>query len=112
MLAFQAPPLPRQGQTVMSVKTKKLLPWQESNLRMPSEPKSDVPPLHHTAMRLSELHGKFMANVTQVWQSQNAQSRKSLLTTLQKYNKVFTMQTFGEKKFTSCHFLPKERDMP
>jgi hypothetical protein len=31
MLAFQAPPLPRQGQTVMSVKTKKLLPCTESD---------------------------------------------------------------------------------
>lgn len=112
MLAFQAPPLPRQGQTVMSVKTKKLLPWQESNLRMPSEPKSDVPPLHHTAMRLSGLHGKFMANVTQVWQRTNAQSRKSLLTTPQKYNKVLYYANFWGEKFTSYHFLPKERDKP
>lgn len=54
---------------------------------------------------------EFMANVTQVWQSLNAQSRKSLLTTLQKYNKVLYYANFWREKFTSYHFLPKGRGM-
>ena len=66
MLAFQAPPLPRQGQTVMSVKTKKVVALHRVGLCF-QVPKTCVIPLYHKAMRLSELYGKFMANVTQVW---------------------------------------------
>lgn len=56
MLAFQAPPLPRQGQTIMSVKTKKYVALHRVGLCF-QVPKTCVIPLYHKAMRLSELHG-------------------------------------------------------
>lgn len=74
-------------------------------------PKTCVIPLYHKAIRLSELYGELWLMQTHLWQSTNAQSRKSLLTTLQKYNKVFYYANFWREKFTFCHFLPKGRDM-
>ena len=65
MLAFQAPPLPRQGQTSMSVKTKKCCLAQSRTVFSSAKNlRNTVIPQGNATFGTAR---EFMANVTQVW---------------------------------------------